>query len=274
MNLRHAIGLAPMNLFFAITSTILFSVAAVAVGEPIRCAGTGIHVPHWSAEERDRVCGASAAAIAFLRAAGVPYLADDLTIRPMPGGMEENQRVIGCCDVLRNEILILTYDDAMASSRKFSPAFDLPMSAALWESFISHETAHAVAEQNFAAGVLRRTASEYIAAVVQLATLPNDLRKAILEHYRAQGFADASEISLVTYDFDPAVFAVMAYRHYVALGDEGPAFIARLLREGLDHSRPRYRACARRRCGAGSVCLRALGNVSLPTAGQRFRYAG
>jgi len=26
----------------------------------------------------------------------------------------------------------------------------------------------------------------------------------------------------------------MAYRHYAALGDGGPAFIARLLREGLD----------------------------------------
>jgi len=70
--------------------------------------------------------------------------------------------------------------------------------------------------------------------VVQLAALPPDLRKAILDRYDAKGFASASEISILPYEFDPAVFAVMAYRHYAALGDRGPAFIARLLREGLD----------------------------------------
>lgn len=224
-----------MNLLLAIASIILFPVAATAADGPSRCSGTGIQVPGWNADERHRVCKASAAAIAFLRTAGVSYHADDLTIGPMPPESEqEDQRVIGCCNVLRNEILILTYDEAVAASRKFPPAFDMPMSPALWESFISHETAHAVAEQNFAVGVARRTASEYIAAVVQLATLPNDLRKAILDHYPAQGFADASEISILSYDFDPAVFAVMAYRHYAALGDGGPAFIVRLLREGLN----------------------------------------
>ncbi len=139
--------------------------------------------------------------------------------------------MIGCCDVLHNEIRILTYDEAVAASRKFRPAFDMPMGPALWGSFISHEAAHAIAEQNFAAGVARRTASEYIAAVVQVATMPNDLRKAILDRYDAEGFADASEISILPYDFDPAVFAVMAYRHYAGLGDGGPAFLARLLRE-------------------------------------------
>ncbi len=224
-----------MNLLVAIASIVLWPVAAMAADEALRCAGTGIRAPDWSAEERDCVCKASAAAIAFLRTAGVPYHGDDLTIGPMPPGSEqEDQRVIGCCNVLRNEILILTYDEAVAASRKLPPAFDMSMSPALWESFISHETAHAVAEQNFAVGVARRTASEYIAAVVQLATLPNDLRKAILDHYPAQGFADASEISILSYDFDPAVFAVMAYRHYAALGDGGPAFIVRLLREGLN----------------------------------------
>jgi len=223
------------NLLFAIAAMVLFPIAAMAADDSVRCPGTDIQLAGWSTTERDRVCTASAAAIAFLQAAGVPYHADDLTIQPMPLGSErDDQPVIGCCDVLRNEILIMTYDEAVAASRKFPPAFDMPMSPALWESFISHETAHAVAEQNFAVGAAHSSASEYIAAVVQLATLPDDLRNAILDHYHAQGFADAREVSIRLYEINPAVFAVMAYRHYVALGDRGPAFIARLLREGLD----------------------------------------
>ena len=224
-----------MSLRLAIASIILFPVAVTAADGPFRCPGTGIWVANWNVEERDRVCSAAAAAIAFFRAAGLTYHADDLTIRPLPpGGDGDDQCVIGHYYVLRNEILILTYDAAIAESRKHPPAFDMPMSPALWQSFISHETAHAVAVQNFAAGVRRPTASEYIAAVVELATLPPDLRQAILDHYDAKGFADASEISMLSYELNPAVFAVMAYRHYAALGERGPAFIAGLLREGLD----------------------------------------
>ncbi len=224
-----------MSLRLAIASIVLFPVAVTAADGLFRCPGTGIRVPNWNAEERDRVCSAAAAAIAFFRAAGLAYHGDDLTIRPLPpGGDGEDQCVVGRYNVLCNEILILTYDAAIVESRKHPPAFDMPMSPALWQSFVSHETAHAVAEQNFAAGVHRPTASEYIAVVVQLATLPPDLRQAILDRYDAKGFADASEISMLSYEFDPAVFAVMAYRHYAALGDRGPAFIARLLREGLD----------------------------------------
>ena len=223
-----------MNLLVAIASLVLLPVAAVAADDPVRCPGTDIRVPEWSTEERELVCSASAAAIAFLRAAGLDYHADDLTIAPLqPGGDQGSEPVIGRCDVRRNEILVLPYDAAVVASRRYPPAFDMPMSPALWQSVISHETAHAVAEQNFSIGVYRRTASEYIAAVVQLETLPPDLRKAILDRYAAEGFSDASEISMMSYEFDPAVFAVMAYRHYAALGDRGPAFIARLVREGL-----------------------------------------
>ncbi len=219
---------------FAIASILLLPLAAAA-GESVRCPGTGIRVPAWTAEGRASVCNASAAAVDFLRAVGLASRTDDLTIAPLPPGSEEDeQHVIGRCNVQRKEILVLTYEASVAASKRVPPAFDMPMSPALWQSFISHETAHAVAEQNFAAGVQRRTASEYIAAVVQLATLPPDERAAILARYGVSGFRDPSEISMLLYQFDPAVFAVMAYRHYAALGEEGPAFIARLLREGLD----------------------------------------
>jgi hypothetical protein len=225
-----------MKVAVAIAAIVLLPVVAMAGDAPIRCAETGIRVPGWNSEERAGVCSASAAAIAFLREAGILYHADDLTIAPSTAAEddEDGAHVIGRCDPLHNEIRVLTYDASVVASRRYPPAFDMPMSPALWQSFVSHETAHAVAEQNFAVGVRRSTASEYIAAVVQLATLPAELRKAILGRYGAEGFGDASEISLLSYELDPAVFAVMAYRHYESLGDRGPVFVGRLLREGLD----------------------------------------
>lgn len=215
-------------------SVILFGIAASASDDAVRCPKTGIQVPGWSAVERERVCSASAAAIDFLRGAGLSY-ADGLTIRPLPPTTDPAAApVIGSCNVSGSEILVLPYDSSMVASRKFPPAFDMPMSPALWQSFISHEMAHAVTLQNFAVGAKRGTASEYIAAVVQLATLPPELRRAILHRYDAEGFSDPSEIRLLMYEMNPPVFGVMAYRHYVALGDRGPVFLARLLREGLD----------------------------------------
>jgi hypothetical protein len=223
-----------MKLLSTLASIVLLSVACNASGEQIRCTGTRIQVPDWSAEERKLVCGAAAAAIAYLRGVGLAY-SNGLTIRALPkAGDQDEPQVIGRCNVPGNEILVLNYDASLVASRKYPPAFGMPMSVALWQSFISHETAHAVAEQNFALGVRRPTASEYIAAVVQLVTLPPDLRQAILDRYDVAGFGDAREISMDLYEMNPAVFAVMAYRHYAALGDRGPAFIARLLREGLD----------------------------------------
>lgn len=207
---------------------------ALASDERAACPGTGIRAPGWSPGERDRVCVASARAIAFLRANGLAY-SDGLTIAPLtPGTCAYEAGVIGQCDVARNEIRVLTYAATAAAARRLPPAFGMPPSRALWESFIAHETAHAVAEPNFAAGARRRTASEYIASVTQLATMPTALRDAILARYDNEAFAGRDDISLLIHDFDPAVFAVKSYRHYVALGERRSAFVAGLLREGLE----------------------------------------
>ena len=68
----HAVGLRIEQLVFAIASIVLLPVAAIAAGEPIRCPVTGIQVAGWSTEERDRVCSASAAAIAFFGQPALP----------------------------------------------------------------------------------------------------------------------------------------------------------------------------------------------------------
>ena len=77
-------------------------------------------------------------------------------------------------------------------------------------------------------------ATEYIAAVVQLSTMPAADRQAILAvHADVEGYGDPAEISALLYLMNPAVFAVKCYRHYVELGEHGPGFLRVLLREGL-----------------------------------------
>jgi hypothetical protein len=219
---------------FAVLAAIGLSVAGSALAGSPRCPGFAAEVPGWSEAERADVCSAATAAAAFLREAGFEY-SDGLTIRQLsPEAAQQGGHVIGRFDASHNEIFVLPYDACVDASRTHAPAFGMPMSAALWRSFVVHEVAHAIAEQHFGRRARRQTASEYVAAVVQLSMLPPELRADILDRYDAEAFRDASEIGMLLYDMNPAVFAVSAYRHYVSLGDRGPAFLGWLLREGLD----------------------------------------
>ncbi len=207
--------------------------AHVTAAEPMRCERSGIAVPQWSAAERERVCASAEAAIAFLRDAGFKYR-DGLTIRPLekPPAQYRGSEV-GHFDIERNEIQILPLTTVTQAKRLHS-AFDVPMTPALWGSYISHEVAHAVAEQHFASGVRRFTASEYVAAVVQLATMEPALRKTILARFAdLEAYESVEAISSLYYLMAPGQFAVKVYRHYLELGDAGPGFLRWLLLHGL-----------------------------------------
>jgi hypothetical protein len=225
------------NRWLTIGLSLLVSAMAVgnaAADETARCAGTGILVPQWGPVARDRVCAAADAAIDFLRNAGFTYR-DGLTIRPFAENRSANYQghEIGHFDIARNEIAILPLAAAMRAMPTCD-AFEVPMRPELWASYVSHEVAHAVAEQHFAAGVRRLTASEYIAGVVQLMTMEPSLRAEILARFSGLSpYRSADEISSLYYLMAPGQFAVKVYRHYIALGSAGPAFLHLLLRNGL-----------------------------------------
>ncbi len=67
---------------------------------------------------------------------------------------------------------------------------------------------------------------------------------------------DAREICMQLYEFNPAVFAVMAYRPYVALGDRGPLSWRFCCAKGSINSSPRCWAFPRRRSEADSAYRR------------------
>lgn len=201
--------------------------------DELRCATSGIAASQWSAAERDYVCAAAEAAIAFLRDAGLDY-GGGLTIRPLDSApMEYRGCELGHFDTGRNEIQLLPLAPAVGAQRLTS-AFDVPMTPALWASYISHEVAHAVIERHFAKGARRFTASEYIAAVVQMQTMEPALRETILANFSdLDAYPSVDAISSLYYLMAPGQFAVKVYRHYLNLGDAGPEFMRWLLRNGL-----------------------------------------
>ncbi len=207
----------------------------IGADEP-RCAGSGIAVPQWADGERSQVCAAAEAAISFLRDAGFRFQNESgLTIRPLQKQIAQfHGREFGHFDVQRNEIVILPLATAMQTMAHAS-AFEVHLSPALWASYVSHEVAHAVAEQHFAPGVRRFTASEYIAAVVQLVTMEPATRDSILARLPDLApYRSADEISSLYYLMAPGHFAIKVYHHYMDLGDAGPEFMRRLLSKGLN----------------------------------------
>lgn len=223
-----------MRIAIAVVLAGFAAFATPAAGRAMRCPGEPVVTSGWSASDSERICAAATRALAFLRAAGLSPPAS-IEIRPLVQRRRSDAaQPLGQFDGGTGVVSLMRYDAAVSASRAHVPAFGLPMSPELWQSFVGHEVAHAVAAAHFTAAAARRAAAgEYVAAVVQLSTMPKGLLRAILERHDAAAFGDAGEISMLLYQMDPAVFAVKAYRHYVALGDEAPAFLAMLLREGL-----------------------------------------
>lgn len=107
------------------------------------------------------------------------------------------------------------------------------MSPAIWGSYVIHELAHAASQKKFVPGVSICTANEYIAAVVQISTLPSGERKTIMRNYpEVAGFDKKEEITMAYYMLDPSKFMLNSYLHY-SKPENGLKFIRRLFIEGL-----------------------------------------
>jgi len=210
---------------------LLSPAAALADTQP--CGDSAVDVVAEAPADREQTCTAVEGAIPFLRSAGLAPL-PPTTIRlveAIPGNGTGHS--LGRYDSRTGEIVLLSPAAAIAASRFGKPAFGVPMGPALWRSYVVHELAHAAAERHFAPRARSLVASEYIAAVAQLATLPEGERRIILEQYvDTEPYARPREISELYYFMDPGRFAVKCYLHYLQPGN-GDAFIRRVLGRGL-----------------------------------------
>lgn len=154
-------------------------------------------------------------------------------------GIEVTIRIVDRPVTLHRVEAIATYDsrtaiitvpglDHCCGPQTGQSLFGLAPDMDLWQSFVAHELAHAVADANFQMERPPRVSHEYIAYVVQFATMPSALRECILERFTTRAFAGERQINQHFMDLDPQIFAVKAYRHFLTLND-GAAFFARVL---------------------------------------------
>lgn len=225
---RHVRGSAARwTLAFAVLLGCL-SPAASRSAE-LACHEAGIEVSGTDAQDLPLACAAVRATLAWLEPAHLK-LEHGPAIRLVGQLPADNDKhSLGRYDAPHNVIELLGYRAAVAASDCDTPAFKITMSPALWQSYVAHEVAHAALRANDPSRTLTLAQHEYVAAVVQLGTLPKALRDEILVNYDDfPAFEAASEISDLYYFMAPCAFAVKAYRHYLKPGN-GPAFISRML---------------------------------------------
>lgn len=107
----------------------------------------------------------------------------------------------------------------------------LPWTPQLAGSFLRHELAHMAIWQIVGGDPnrLRREWHEFIAYAIQLDLMEPRLREGVLAaQARVRSFKNLAEVNEFTSRMDPDVFAVAAYKTYIAEG--GTAFVAQLLR--------------------------------------------
>lgn len=200
--------------------------AADQGGQAVDCPEIEVEVTAESPADRALVCEGAIRAQAFFRMHGIP-VKHPIRIRLHPSAIDHYALHIGVYDASQRRIDLLTPAAAKRRCRLQSP-FDLPMDTQLYTSFVVHEVAHAIADQNFEIRPASQVAHEYIAYAAQLTMLPAALRSEILQRYTVAGFDDIGDISLTYQALDPSAFAVKVFRHYQSLPNQG-VFIRDLL---------------------------------------------
>ncbi|MCG6876172.1 MAG: hypothetical protein LJE97_13890 [Betaproteobacteria bacterium] len=210
---------------------VLLGCAASAVSHSaeLACHRAGIVVTGDATQDLPPACAGVRDALAFLEPSGLT-LERGPAIRlvdQLPAASDKH--ALGRYDPRSGVVELLDYRAAVSASECGPRAFKIPMSRTLWQSYVAHEVAHATVRAHDVSHTLRIAQYEYVAAVVQLGTLPDAIRSEILRNYdEFPAFGDASEISDLYYFMAPCAFAVKSYRHYLKPGN-GPAFISGLI---------------------------------------------
>ena len=136
---------------------------------------------------------------------------------------------VGQYDCRNKLIKILEYDAALKSFDDAEHAFGLNMSDEVWQSYISHELAHAATDLQDKCNMRDFLASEYVSSITKISFFTETTRRRVLEKYDGlSGFTDKSDITEIYYSIAPSEFAVKSYLHFIATPDK-KGFIQKLL---------------------------------------------
>ncbi len=184
------------------------------------CVGGAVVIQYDDPQDAELGCAGARASLEFLaaldiqRATPVQLDFSDQVMLDLGG---YRFQVLGHYDSASDRIRMSSYD-AHARLQAEAPTFPIAFGSAFHRSVIAHEAAHAIIDEHFADDLPPVTAHEYVAYVVQFATMPRALRDAILGHYPHEGFAAASEMHPMLYAMGPDVFAIKSWRHHQQAG--------------------------------------------------------
>lgn len=223
-----------MRLFLCLVILIAaFAQPAAAVER--KCVATNATVNADSAYDAYLACAGAADAVAFLWQQGFTVdtvmQIDILDSVFLHTDKNPSFRILGQFDAKQNRIMV-TSIDGQREMAKEKPIFGVPYDVALFRSVVAHEVAHAIAEDNFHVEEPTRLAHEYIAYIVQLATMPAQLSQRVFESHPGRAFESELEINPLIYGLNPDLFAVKAYWHYQSPG-VGVTFLQTLLSRDL-----------------------------------------
>jgi len=238
-----------------------------------RCAGTNATVYADSVYDTYLACAGAADAVAFLSQQGLTVdtvmRIDVLDSVYLHENDTPSYRILGQFDAKQDVIMVTSIKGQLQMAAE-KPIFGVPYQEALFRSVVAHEVAHAIAEDNFHVTEPTRLAHEYIAYIVQLATMVPGLRQQVLDHHPVPAFESELEINPMVYGLNPDVFAVKAFRHFRSPG-VGTTFVQALLSRDLLSIFPQWGEPATRDPIAGSqIASGSLDEVS-PDAPQPLR---
>ena len=139
-----------------------------------------------------------------------------------------------------NQIDVLSLERCRKLKKKTS--FGLEIDTVLHRSFVAHEVAHAIALRNIQPLHSTIVAQEYIAYTTQLATMPFEYQKKIIEKYETEGFRNDQEFTITFFCLNPDLFAVKAYKHFLR-PENGVAFYRRILKGTFRPNEDLYLLC-------------------------------
>lgn len=208
-------------------------VASVAAAEPVPCRDPAIRVEAPEAL-RARICAEAEAALGALAACNLP-LRRPILIDVVDEVLHPMSTCLGAYDCADDRIRLVVRDDYSALVAPGDPYAAIPGSVLLG-AILTHETTHALVEQNAGGRVVPLVDHEYIAAAMELERLPEEWREVILAD---AGLAAPSEgrIDIWIYRLAPRRFAANAWLHFRLPGN-GCALVGRLLSGEESFERP------------------------------------
>jgi hypothetical protein len=202
----------------------LLFLASLSTGisaKELQCKDSGIVVQGAELQDVRDGCEAVKSAARFFESSGLS-MPNNVMITIVDGqptsflGVHET----GNYDSRQNAIRVLAYQLGVKATKTNEPGLGRIATRAHWRSYITHELTHAAIHASCDKACPSRAIHEYVAAVAQIASLPNKQRTDLLKPYRdLEPFHQLSEITETYYAINPHYFAVKSYKHYQQQSD-------------------------------------------------------